>query len=82
MIFPGSVSNCLLAVRGSMQPIHNRTTTIDEMSAAFGRKRQKPSKLGACERSKGNSREIEDLDGMLEIPSAITFDFVSMQLKR
>ena len=52
---PGSVSNCLLAVSGSVQAVCNRMSTIDEMRAAFGRKRRQPSKLGACARSKGNS---------------------------
>jgi hypothetical protein len=34
---PGSVSNCFLAVRGSMQAVCNRMSTINEMRAAFGR---------------------------------------------
>ncbi len=52
---PGSVSNCLLAMRGSMQTVRNRAPVIEEMRAAFGRKRRQPSKLGACVSSKGNS---------------------------
>ena len=37
--FPGAVSNCLLAVRGSMQAFCNRISTINEVIAALGRKR-------------------------------------------
>jgi hypothetical protein len=51
----GSVSNCLLAMSGSMQASCNRMSTIDEVRVAFGRKRRQPSKLGACARSRGNS---------------------------
>jgi hypothetical protein len=79
---PGTVSNCLLAVSGSVQVVCNRMSTIDEMRAAFGRKRQQPSKLGACARSRGNLCERADSDGMREILSAITFNFVSTQPKR
>jgi hypothetical protein len=39
MNLPASVSNSLLAERGSMQSVCNRTVTIDEMMAALGRKR-------------------------------------------
>jgi hypothetical protein len=35
---PGSISNCLLAVRGSKQPVCDRTSTINEMRVVFGRK--------------------------------------------
>ena len=45
-----SVSNSLLAKRGSMQSVCDRTATIDETIAALGRKRRQPLKLGACAR--------------------------------
>jgi hypothetical protein len=47
---PGPVSNSLLAKRGSMQSVCNRTAMIDEMIAALGRKRQQPLKIEACAR--------------------------------
>jgi len=47
---PASVSNSLLAKRGSMQSVCDRTATIDEMIAALGGKHQHPFKLGACAR--------------------------------
>jgi hypothetical protein len=34
----GLISNCLLVVRGTMQLVRNRTSTIDETRVAFGRK--------------------------------------------
>jgi hypothetical protein len=79
---PGLVCNCLLAVRGSVQSVCNRMSTIDEMRVAFGRKHQQPSKLGACARSRGNWRERDDLDRMREIPLAMTFVLVLMQAKQ
>jgi hypothetical protein len=79
--FPGSVSNSLLAVSGSVQAVCNKMSTIDEMRAAFGRKHQQPSKLGACVRSRGNLCERDDSDEMCEIPSTMTFDFVLMRPK-
>ncbi len=45
-----SVSNSLLAKRGSMQSVCNRTAKIDEMIAALGRKCRRPLKLEACAR--------------------------------
>jgi len=53
--FPGSVSNCLLTKRGSMQSFCKRTSTINEMRVALGWKRRQPRKLGACARRRGNS---------------------------
>ncbi len=50
---PGVVSNGLLAVRGSMQAICNRMSTINEVIVALGRKRRQPSKLGAFMRRIG-----------------------------
>ena len=47
---PGAVSKGLLAVRGSVQAFCNRMSTINEVIAALGRKRQQPFKLGACAR--------------------------------
>jgi hypothetical protein len=79
---PGSVSNCLLAVRESVQAVRNRMSTINEMRVSIGRKRRQPSKLGGCARSRGNSCERDDLDGMHEILLAMTLDVVSMQSKR
>ena len=79
---PGSVRNCLLAVSGSMHPIRNKVSEIDGMRVAFGRKRRQPSKLGACARSRGKSREREDSDGIHEMLWAMTYDFVSSQPKR
>jgi hypothetical protein len=67
----GSISNCLLAVTRYVQSVCNRISTIEEMRVAFGRKHRQPSKLGACWRSRGNSGERDDLDGMREILSAM-----------
>ncbi len=50
---PGAVSNGLLAVRGSMQPFCNKISTINEVIATTGRKRQQPSKRGAFARRIG-----------------------------
>ena len=47
---PASVSNSLLAKRGSMQSVCDRTAAIDEMIVALGRKHQQSFKLGACAR--------------------------------
>ena len=51
---PGLMSNSLLAKKGSVKVVCNRTATINEMRAAFRRKCRQPSKLGACARSRGN----------------------------
>ena len=53
MNFPDAVSNGLLAVTGSMQAFCNRISTINVVIVALGRKRQQPSKLGACARRIG-----------------------------
>ena len=52
---PGLVSNSWLIERGSIWLVCNRTTTINEMSAALGKKCQQPLKLGACARRSGKA---------------------------
>ena len=81
MNLPGLVSNCLLTVRGSQEAVCNRTSTINEMMSALGRKRRQPSRLGACMRRIGKFLESEDSDGIHEMPSAMTFDLVSRRPK-
>jgi hypothetical protein len=78
---PGLVSNCLLIKRGTMQLFCKRTSTIAETRAVFGRKRQQPRKLGACARRGGNLWGMVCSEGMHEMPSAMTFVFVSTRPK-
>ena len=72
----GVVSNCLLAVRGSMQAVYNRISTINELSMALGRKHRQPFKLGVCARRIGKSCARVCSDGIQEMPSAMTLVFV------
>ena len=79
---PGSVSKSLLVVSGSVDSVCNSAAIIEEMMVAFGREHRKPERLGACVMRSANSCVSEDLDGVHEIPSAITLDFVSTQPER
>ena len=81
MNHPGSVSNSLLVMSGSVNSVCNSAPIIEEMMAAFLEVTPQASKARARVMRSANSCVSDDSDRIHEIPSAMTLDFVSMRLK-